>query len=183
MNLEKRSSGEPSKESQEKTGGNKPVVVYIMILFIAAFLLMALSFAMHQRSNTQALGELQNSVTVMQDIQASQERIIELQQELADLEDQLAEKDAEQETLNQKLKDAGASLDSLEQQLAAQSHLYTLMQQYAARDYDACAQTLQQMEANGWPALLGDVPPEAGVTPPSQRYEELKEAVEAKLDK
>ena len=46
--------------------GKKPVVVYIMILFIAAFLLMALSFFMHQRSNSEVLGELQNSVTTMQ---------------------------------------------------------------------------------------------------------------------
>lgn len=62
MKLEKRSSGAeqaPATDSQETTPkGKKPVVVYIMILFIVAFLLMALSFMMHQRSNSEVLGEL-----------------------------------------------------------------------------------------------------------------------------
>ena len=69
MKLEKRSDGqgEPNPDRQPETAptGKKPVVVYIMILFIAAFLLMALSFFMHQRSNTEALGELQHSVSAM----------------------------------------------------------------------------------------------------------------------
>ena len=53
MKLEKRSSGEAEEQPiQEQPSGKKPVVVYIMILFIVAFLLMALSFFMHQRSNT-----------------------------------------------------------------------------------------------------------------------------------
>ena len=64
MKLEKRSGGQPS-EAPEEAPGKKPVLVYIMILFIAAFLLMALSFAAHQRRNTEALGELQNSVSAM----------------------------------------------------------------------------------------------------------------------
>ena len=73
MKLEKRSSGAeqaPAADSQETTPkGKKPVVVYIMILFIVAFLLMALSFMMHQRSNSEVLGELQDSVSAMQEIQ------------------------------------------------------------------------------------------------------------------
>ena len=70
MKLEKRSSGgegDMPPVQEEKPAKSKPVVVYIMILFIAAFLLMALSFLMHQRSNTEALGQLQNSVSAMQE--------------------------------------------------------------------------------------------------------------------
>ena len=62
-----------SEEQQKKVRKDKPVITYIMILFIAAFLLMALSFLMHQRSNTEALGQLQSSMTAMQEIQATQE--------------------------------------------------------------------------------------------------------------
>ena len=66
MKLEKRSSGAeqaPAADSQETTPkGKKPVVVYIMILFIVAFLLMALSFVMSQRSNREDLGQLHDSV-------------------------------------------------------------------------------------------------------------------------
>jgi signal transduction histidine kinase len=94
MKFEKRSEGpqEPSGEQrQEMTpAGKKPVVIYIMILFIAAFLLMALSFFMHQRSNTEALGELQHSVNAMQEVQVSQEKIIELQETVDELEERNA---------------------------------------------------------------------------------------------
>ena len=74
MKFEKRTDGEqtPSSPQEDKpSAGRKPVVIYIMILFIVAFLLMALSFVMHQRSNTEVLGELQDSVSAMQEIQFS----------------------------------------------------------------------------------------------------------------
>ena len=50
MKFEKRSGGEaeaPSPAPEDKPSGKKPVVIYIMILFIVAFLLMALSFLMY----------------------------------------------------------------------------------------------------------------------------------------
>ena len=53
-----------------------------MILFIVAFLLMALSFLMHQRSNSEVLGELQDSVTAMQEVQATQDALLDLQNQL-----------------------------------------------------------------------------------------------------
>ena len=112
MKLEERSdgSGEPVP-SQEQTG-KKPVVVYIMILFIVAFLLMALSFFMHQRSNTEALGELQDSVSAMQEVQISQEQIIELQKNVDELEDRNA-------SLEEELEAAMKQLDDTQNQLAA----------------------------------------------------------------
>ena len=72
MKLEKRSTGEPEEPVQpDKPTPNKkqPVVVYIMVLFIVAFLLMALSFFMHQRSNTEALGQLQHDMNALQAVQ------------------------------------------------------------------------------------------------------------------
>ena len=60
MKFEKRSGDEaetPSSAPEETPStGKKPVVIYIMILFIVAFLLMALSFLMHQRSNSEVIG-------------------------------------------------------------------------------------------------------------------------------
>lgn len=60
---EQESAAQPA--NPPKPRDKKPVVIYIMILFIAAFLLMTLSFFMHQRSNTEVLGELQDSVNAM----------------------------------------------------------------------------------------------------------------------
>jgi uroporphyrin-3 C-methyltransferase len=187
MNPEQENEQQAEQQTPESapkkasTGGNKPVVVYIMILFIAAFLLMALSFAMHQRSNTQALGQLQNSVSAMQEVQATQEKIIELQDELATANQAQEELQEQLDQLQTELDNANTTLDSMDDRLSAQSELYTLMQQYAAKDYEACAETIQQMEANNWPALLSEDHPADGVTSPAERYQELKEAVEAQL--
>ena len=81
----------PAPTPDKPPKGNKSVVVYIMILFIAAFLLMTLSFFMHQRSNTEALGQIQSSVSAMQEVQAAQEKIIDLQDQLAAAEEELAQ--------------------------------------------------------------------------------------------
>ena len=169
MKLEKRSSGAAEPETETTPAGKKPVVIYIMILFIAAFLLMALSFVMHQRSNSEVLGELQSSVSAMQEIQNTQEQ-------LAALQTQLNKQDEEQETLKTQLSDAQAAADAAQQESDALLALYTLQQQYAAGNLDACRETLQSMADSG---LVQALPTEstAGVTAPAQRYEELKDAI------
>ena len=47
----------PASCQETPETGKKPVIVYILILFLAAFLLMFLSMLSHQRSNTEALGQ------------------------------------------------------------------------------------------------------------------------------
>ena len=169
MKLEKRSSeGEETPLPQEESQGKKPVVVYIMILFIVAFLLMALSFLMHQRSNTEALGQLQNSVSAMQEVQAVQDKVIQLQEELDKAEDQM-------EDLNKQLQEKDAAVADAAKDTEAMLALYTLQQQYSAGNYDACLATMQRMEDEG---LIARLPKEsAEVTSPAQRYAQLKEAV------
>ncbi len=185
MKLEKRSSGEvpevtPTADKPTQ-GGNKPVVVYIMILFIAAFLLMALSFLMHQRSNTEALGALQSSMSAMQEIQVSQEQIIELQQKLADADEKI-------EALQDEVSAGQADLTKQKQQLeeqalktAALENLYALQQLYSGKQYTSCLELIELMEKQGDPTRLPDTAM-SGVTSPSDRYQELKEAVESKLN-
>lgn len=170
MNFQKRSSGQPETSTpQEQPQGKKPVVIYIALLFMAAFLLMALSLFMHQRSNAEALGQLQSSLSDMQEVQAAQDQIISLQQQLSQLDDQLDL----QETA---LEDAEEKTRQAQQAAQALLSLYTLQQQYAAQDYEACLRTMQEMEDQSLVELL---PQETvdGVTPPSQRYQQLKEAV------
>lgn len=153
--------------------GNKPVVVYIMILFIAAFLLMALSFFMHQRSNTEVMGELQHSVTAMQEIQAAQEKIIELQEEISDLQEQLEEDTAAAGELQEER-------DALERRSDALLTLYQLQQLYSAKQYEACEDLISEFETG----LADSLPQESldgGIVSPAERYQELKAAVEAKL--
>ena len=170
MKLEKRSSGEAEETPlpQEESHSKKPVVVYIMILFIVAFLLMALSFLMHQRSNTEALGKLQSSVSAMQEVQAVQDKVIQLQEELDDAKDQV---DDLEKQLQEQEDAAGKQRKVTDAMLA----LYTLQQQFSAGNYDACLATMQRMEDED---LIACLPKKsAEVTAPAQRYEQLKEAV------
>lgn len=179
MKFEKRdAAGTPApQEEKPSQGGNKPVVIYIMILFIAAFLLMALSFFMHQRSNTEALGQLQNSVSTMQEVQANQEKIIDLQDKLAVAEEEL---DETQTKLEEVQAESEAAQKALQQEKEALQALYTLQQQYLTQNFEGCAKTIEKAEAAGLPNLLSDKS-ENGVTAPAVRWRELKEAVEAKL--
>ena len=171
MKLEKRSSGAEqalAADSQETTPkGKKPVVVYIMILFIVAFLLMALSFVMSQRSNREDLGQLHDSV--IQEIQSTQDQILDLQKQLSVAEEDQAELESQLEEAQKTAEDAQLKADAL---LA----LYTLQQQYSAGDYDACRRTLQNMAEQG---LQDYLPTDSvsSVTSPAQRFEQLNEAV------
>ncbi|WP_369283355.1 hypothetical protein [Oscillibacter sp. GMB15532] len=174
MKLEKRSTGAedaaPAPEVSTPGGKkNKPVVVYIMVLFIVAFLLMALSFLTHQRSNEEVIGTLQSSVSTLQELQKSQDENLRLHSRLEDTEKQVQELESQVK----ELEDAGVKSDDKTDALLS---LYLLQQQYAAKDFDACRQTLQSMEDAGQPDLL----PKDGlgeVVSPSQRYQQLKEAV------
>ena len=165
-------------QPKDKPNKNKPVIIYIMILFIAAFLLMALSSLMHQRSNTEALGQLQTS------FHATMEEIQETQLQINDLEKELAETKAALEEAQAEADDAAARLDAAEIDLEAQRSLYAIQQKYAAGDYEACAVLIEEMESSGLAALLpsAQMSTSAGsVTAPSVRFHQFKYAVEQKL--
>ena len=150
MKFEKRSGDEaetPSSAPEETPStGKKPVVIYIMILFIVAFLLMALSFLMHQRSNSEVLGELQDSVTA---------------------------------TLESSAEETDAALAEAQRENQALLALYTIQQQYSAGDLAGCQASIDAFEASEYRDALPETA-EEGVTPPSQRYAQLKEAAEAR---
>lgn len=181
MKFEKRgdSAQEPSTPSSEstptaepKTRSKKPVIIYIMIMFIVAFLLMALSFLMHQRSNTEALGELQDSVNAIQVVQQTQEKVIELQEELAQSQDYIDKLTEDVEKLQE-------TLDQTTAENQALTHLYLLQQSYANQDYEASKALITEMESKG---MVEQLPQESlnNATSPYDRFAQLKEAVLSK---
>ena len=168
-----------SEEQQKKPRNEKPVVTYIMILFIAAFLLMALSSLMQQRSNDEAFGKLEHSLSNMQAIQAHQEQIIDLQKQLKSAEE---EQDALLEgiaALEQRVEDDKFAVAQEQIRAHAMLGLYNLQQNYLNLEYDACLEIVDYMESNG---LVGVLPDKAidDATSPAVRYGQLKEAVLAK---
>jgi len=173
MKFEKRSGDEaetPSSAPEETPStGKKPV---IMILFIVAFLLMALSFLMHQRSNSEVIGELQDSVTAMQEVQATQDALL-------DLQNQLDEAQSTIDALESSAEETDAALAEAQRENQALLALYTIQQQYSAGDLAGCQASIDAFEASEYRDALPETA-EEGVTPPSQRYAQLKEAAEAR---
>ena len=176
MNLEKRSQGGPMEPEEDLTPkGKKPVVVYIMVLFIAAFLLMAWSFASHQRSNTEAIGELQSSVTAMRSVQDKmltlQDELEEAQDEIEELEREASLRDSEREAYNR--------------QYQALANLYTLERLYRLENLAACREVIDSMEAEDLVTCLrdslSDSQRELGFTVSDRdRYQQLMVAVETR---
>lgn len=151
MKFEKRADGgevTPASSETPETG-KKPVIIYILILFLAAFLLMFLSMLSHQRSNTEALGQLQNSVSAIQEIQATQEQIIELQKRLDETE-------AERDEAKEELKVISDSISDLEKTSQALLALYNLQQEYLTGNLDGCLLTLQEISDQHLDELLPD---------------------------
>lgn len=155
--------------------GNKPVVVYIMVLFIAAFLLMALSFLMHQRSNSEVMGALQSSVSAMQELQVSQERIETLEKEL---EEAKAAADAFQDA-NETSRNQAAHMEHLlEQTQTALDWFWQLNEAYLQEDLVRCRALLDGMYVNGSP-LSDYLPPNSAA---AERYQEILRTLDALED-
>jgi len=157
-------------EENKKTGG-KPVVVYIMVLFIVAFLLMALSLAMHQRSNQANMDELKSSVQALENAQAAQGQVMELEKQL---EKVLEENEALQKNLEEQeeLRTAEqVERDSLASRAAALEKLNQLLQYYNARDYESCYPLLNEFACG----LADSLPKEApeGLTSPLEQFEAI----------
>lgn len=184
MSVERRDTGAPAPEETPSSppGGRKPVIVYIFVLFAVAFLLMIWSLFSHQRSNTEALGQLQTSVSTMQEVQGLQEQVIQLQQELAEAQHALDEAQEEAAAQSRQTEEAQAAAEVLRQKIDALYYLYALQQQYLLRDFDGCRETIQAMEDGGMAAQLSDGGGAVDVTSPALRYRQLKEAVEALED-
>lgn len=163
----------------KKTSSQKPVFFYILILCIASFLLMALSFAMHQRSSRETLGQLETSFhATIEEIQETQEQIMALEKELTETRETL-------EDSNTRLTETAAALAAAEKESEAMEALYVLQQKYSTGLYQECLTLAEQMEAEGLVAALSPIPiqSEIGgtVTAPYNRYLQFREAAAAKL--
>ena len=112
MKLEKRSDGSDVTPELPEEKGRHPVVVYIVVLFLAAFLLMVLSLVMQHRSN-QAMGRLEDSVSALQETQRAQDENLRLQQEIESLTAALTETQSDLAEAEGQLEDQGKALQAL----------------------------------------------------------------------
>ena len=131
-------------------------------IFFAAFLLMAFSFIMHQRSNAEVLGELQHSVTAIQEVQAVQDENLKLKEQL--------------EAMEKELDKANSDLELSAKTEQAMLYLSALQQSYAVGDLESCKSILAAMDAE---ALAEALPqnPKNDLPAPASIYQQLRDAV------
>mgnify|MGYP000717949203 CR=1 FL=1 len=86
------------------------------------------------------------------------------------------ETEAERDEAKEELKVISDSISDLEKTSQALLALYNLQQEYLTGNLDGCLLTLQEISDQHLDELLPSTNTE-GVTPPAQRYQELKEAI------
>ena len=191
MKLEKH-GGDMSHSSQSATPprhqkGRSHILVYILILFIAAFFLMTLSFLSHQRSNEQVMGQLNTNVSSLQKLQtALEENVILVEQvseqelEIEALEDALETAKTTESQLKETISalektstQQKTELETLQNTVSAMTALSELQQLLISGDMDACRTRIAAMEAAGLEAFLPDTAA-TGDTSPLQVFRQIK---------
>ncbi len=77
------------KADRSKAGSRRSVLVYMTILFLAAFIMLLLAYFMQQRSNEEAIDGLKDSVSAIQNAQEVYEENSKLKEQLDQLEEEL----------------------------------------------------------------------------------------------
>lgn len=174
-------AGEAANDAPSARKGGMSVFLYIAMLFGAALLLMCLSSLVHQRDNaellgknTEALGELRNSVSVMQEVQNLQDKIIKLQEDLRGLEAELKQAQGGQAEASEQAEAERKRADAL-------ACLYAIEAEYQTGRYQACQGSIEAFAASGLVESLPTEAPEGGVASPLERYRQLQDAVLARL--
>ena len=176
---------------QTTTGSTAPakkerthILSYILILFIAAFFLMALSFLSHQRSNEQVLGQLSTSFNALENLQTALEENVRLEGQIDVQRIQIEELEEDLESIQESLEQMTGERDALQQNLtdlqsriAAMDALAQLQQLYISGDLETCRSVIVDMEATGLDKLLPAEASAAGGAAPAQLYQQLKDLV------
>ena len=155
------------------------VLIYLVILFAAAFLLMAMSYLMQRRSSDATIEDLRESVTAMQSVGDIQTQNETLRQQVADLEEQLEEAQRELEGL-QTLTE---NLTVMQEQLTKAMDLFWQIDEaYVRGRWTLCRELIGRMEDVSAGSALKESLPRESTTDndrfsPADRYQEIYDAV------
>lgn len=159
----------------------RSVVFYIGILFAAAFLLLAMSFAMERRQNAedmddlnQSLTGLKDSVSAMQSVQKLYEENTALLERVAELEEDLARAEEQRNYLADKVEDQEAEKGVLQNSVQALDWFWQINEAYVRGRYTTARNLISQLEESG---LVENLPrvsiTDNGRFSPYDRYQEI----------
>lgn len=128
----------------EKPRKPQSVLIYLVILFAAAFVLLAWTFLMQQRSSSETIAGLRESVSAMESVQTLQEDNDALRQQVAGLEDQVEELLQENAQLSREDGARQDEVDSLTAQIQALQRLNQLRALYNDGAYSRARALLEE---------------------------------------
>lgn len=179
---------EPPKTPSRKRSSKRkaPVFTYLIILFLAAFILLAMSYFMQQRKlegMDESLAGLKESVSAMQGIQSLQEENGQLRAQVEDLQQQI-------EALNQEREELEASRDTYKEgweqsayQSIALNWLREIQSLYEKQYYRYARPLIQEFEAYGLKKYLPTAPivsaeePDLTIESASDTYQRIVNAL------
>ncbi|MDD4715463.1 MAG: hypothetical protein PHT34_02790 [Oscillospiraceae bacterium] len=151
---------EADREKPKRGGAS--IVTYIAVLFAVAFGLLLLSYFMQQRNTAQVIQGLQSSVSAVEDLQSKN----------TDLYRQVNQ-------LNAEVKAQQESNQSLKKQQEAMDLFWQIERLYLLSQYDACGETVAQMEEGDLSRFLPSENIHAFARlSPAQEYAKIQKALE-----
>ena len=168
---------EPEKRERRPRTVHKQrsVLLYILLLFLAACALILLSYLMQQRNNAQMLDGLNQSVSAMQSISTLQEDNLRLTEENAALTDQVEELQDQAAQLTEERDALKEERDALARQSQAMDWFWQIDEAFVRGRYTTARSLIQGMEEAGLTAE--DLPAESvtdtGRFSPADRFQEI----------
>ena len=175
-------SQEPEKTAQdpakaqpgtEKRHKRPSVMLYLVILFAAAFLLMAWSYVIQQRANHETMSDLEESSSALENVIQENE---DLKAQAAELEGQLADAQDQLDVLPDIISHQEYVL---EQTCQALDYFWQVNEAYVRGRYSLCRDLMAVMEdtSNGQTPLKDYLPTQSTTNndrfSPADRYQEI----------
>ena len=163
----------PQEQQRPARKRRASVFSYLIILFVVALALLALSYFMQQRNLAgldQSLDDLKQSVSAMETAQEVQQENLELRQQVEELTEAA-------DRLTQEAASAAQERDQLQREAQALDWLWRIQQLYSTRYYTACRGLIEQLQEAGLEDALPDTSPLEGEHSAREQYQSIVDAL------
>ena len=177
---------EPEEKQEHESGGlqhaaehERPhkrlsVMNYLTILFAAAFLLLLLSYLMQQRTNSETIEGLKQSVSAMQSIDSLQKEKEGLESQVALLEEQVAHLEGQVSALQNETAALQSTAEDQAHAAEAMDWFWRIQRELSRGRYGSARSLVEAFQATGLEDCLPTDPPADPEGPsPAEQYQEI----------
>ena len=154
------------------------VLVYLVILFAVAFLLLLWAYFQQQRANTESTDALKQSASAVQSIQNLIDENAALREENQALKEQMETMETAAEEARKAISAAQAHAEGQEASIMAMDYFWQIDEAYVRQRYNLCRQLIQELKDVGLEeALPGSKATDNDRYSPLERYNEIYNAL------